>query len=332
MRSSGCAALPAIVLATCCGAPASSATIKSVPNQGGVTIQISGQIAAGDADAFIIAVEQATAAGRTIENVQLNSAGGKLVEATKLAAAIRARKISTSVGRDTVCASACFLVFAAGDRKFADTGAQIGVHKVSDKGGRETMLSGAATVSMAHFAKDLGVPSAIIDRMVLTPPRQIAWLNAHDLRSMGVTMAKPPAQERQAPADRRSAEQIPQELASLAALTPQARAASTNASSWNEFIDKVAKISAEQNDGNATVSRLCQPEFNNCVLGLTYLLKDGRQGLAVIIQDLHGKTMRREVCEFSNSNDVRDCVDWDSGAKHRDEKSADGDWAQIARQ
>jgi hypothetical protein len=148
---------------------------------------------------------------------------------------------------------------------------------------------------------------------------------------MGVTMATAPTRERQDPKDSRPAERTPQGLASLAALTPRGRA-STNAPSWNEFIDTVAKISAEQNDGNATVSRLCQPELMNCVLGLTYLLSDGRQGLAVVIQDLHGKTMRREVCEFSNSNDARDCLDWDSGAKHRDEKSTNGDWVQIARE
>jgi len=54
------------------------------------------------------------------------------------------------------------------------------------------------------------------------------------------------------------------------------------------------------------------------------------QGLAVVIQDVNGKTMRREVCEFNNSNDVRNCVDWDSGARHRDTKNTKGDWVQIA--
>jgi membrane-bound ClpP family serine protease len=291
-----------------------------------VIILISGQITTGDADAFVSEVKQVNAAGKTIENVQLNSTGGRLIEGVKLAEAIRERKISTFIGRGAVCASACFLAFAAGDRKFVASGALVGVHKASDGSGLETELSGIATVSMARFAKDLGVPSAIIDRMVRTPPKQIVWLSSHDLQSMGVTMAETPIQKRQAAAD----QQIPEEFALLAALTPQARAASTNAPSWDEFIDKAAKISAEQNDGNATVSRLCQPEFKNCVLGLTYSLKDGRQGLALVIQDLNGKTMRREVCEFNNSNDARNCIDWDSGARHRDEKSEKGGWVQIA--
>jgi hypothetical protein len=330
MMSSGSAIFLAMVAAICWGAPASSATIKSIPGKhGGVIIQISGPITAGDADAFIDQVKQATAAGKAVENVQLNSTGGKLLEGVKLAGAIREGKIPTTVGQGAVCASACFLAFAAGDPKFADPGAQIGVHKASDKGGRETALSGVATVSMSHFAKDLGVPSPIIARMMVTPPTQIAWLSSRDLQSMGVTKAGTSVQTRQVATDGSSVQQPPAEFAALAAVTPQARA-STGAPSWNEFIDKVAKLSAEQNGGTAALSRLCQPELKNCVLGLAYLLKDGRQGLAVVIQDVNGKTIRREVCEFNGTDDVRHCVDWDSGAKHRDTKNTKGDWVQIA--
>ena len=101
------------------------------------------------------------------------------------------------------------------DPKFADPGAQIGVHKASDKGGRKTVLSGVATVSMSHFAKDLGVPSPIIARMMITPPTQIAWLSSRDLRSMGVMMAETSAQTRQVSRDGLSVQQTPGEFASL---------------------------------------------------------------------------------------------------------------------
>ncbi len=326
MKSPGCAIFLGMAVAVCCGAPASSATIKSLPGKHGVIIQISGQITDGDADAFISEVKRANAAGKLVENVQLNSSGGKLLEGVKLAAAIREGKISTSVGQGSVCASACFLAFAAGDQKFASDGAHIGVHKASEKGGHETVLSDAVTDSMGRYAKELGVPSAIVGRMVKTPSKQIVWLTSQDLHSMGVRTAGEPMQTRQIGTDGSVQQLSGAELASLPALTPQAR----SAPSWNEFIDKVAKLSAEQNDGNAALSRLCQPELNNCILGLAYLLKDGRQGLAVVIQDVRGKIMRREVCEFNRSSDIRNCVDWDSGAKHRDLKTATGDWVQIA--
>jgi hypothetical protein len=314
MKSSGCAIFLGIAVAVCWGELASSATIKSLPGKhGGVVIQLSGQIITGDSEIFISEVKQAHAAGKSVENIQLNSAGGKLIEGIRMAAAIKEARISTAVGEGAVCASACFLIFAAGDPKFVGDGARIGVHKASDRGGRETMLSGLATNSMGYFAKELGVPSSVVSRMVRTPAKETVWLDSQDLKSMGVSMAGMPGRTREVATDGSSVKQ-----------------ASTSVSSWNEFIDKVAKVSADQNDGNAAISRLCQPELKTCILGLEYLLNDGKKGLAVVIQDVNGKTLRREVCEFNNSDDVRNCVDWDSGTKHRDIKNTKGDWVQIA--
>jgi len=320
------ATLLGIAIAIYLGAPASSATIKSVPGKDRrVVIQIFGQIAAGDADVFINAVKQANAAGKVVESVQLNSTGGSLFEGAKLAAAIKGGKISTSVAQGAVCASACFLAFAAGDPKFAGYGALIGVHKASDKGGRETAASGEATLLMGRFAKDLGVPSAIIARMLSTPAKQIGWLNPQDLRSMGVSAGNP-VQTRLAATDAPPVQQIPEAAASLAAPTPQPGASRP---SWNEFIDKTIALSAEQNQGSAVLSRLCKPELKTCVLAVAYLLKDGRQALATVFQAEDGSIARREVCESNVANDIRDCLDWDTGVKYRDMKNTKGDWVQT---
>jgi hypothetical protein len=100
MRSGGALLLGAVA-AICLCAPASSATIKTMPGKDrSVAIQISGQLQLGDADIFIDMVKQATVAGKIIENVRLNSAGGKLVEGAKLAAVIKAGKIATFVSRE----------------------------------------------------------------------------------------------------------------------------------------------------------------------------------------------------------------------------------------
>ena len=308
MRSSRRAIVLGMAAAICSGAPVSAAIVKSVPgNHGGVVITLSGQIVTGDSDTLISEIQRANAAGKSVERVQLNSGGGRLIEGIKLAAAVREAKISTAVGQGEVCASACFLIFAAGDRKFAGDGARIGVHKASDKDGRETVLSGAATKSMAHFARELGVPSSIVSRMARTPSRQIVWLNSQDLRAMGVSMAGMPTQTRQ-----------------VATEGPSVQQASPGIVGWNEFIDKAAKLSADQNDGKPALSNLCQPELNNCILGLQYPLPDGRRGLAVVIQDVNGKTLRREVCEFNNAGDVRNCVDWDSRCKTPRRKKRQG--------
>ena len=85
------------------------------------------------------------------------------------------------------------MIFAAGHEKWADFNADIGVHGASEAG-KETPGANAATVQMARFVKELGVPPAIIGRMVVTPPDDMVWLSPNDLRSMGVVMQGVPRQ------------------------------------------------------------------------------------------------------------------------------------------
>jgi hypothetical protein len=48
-----------------------------------------------------------------------------------------------------------------------------------------------------------------------------------------------------------------------------------------------------------------------------------------IVQAMDGSIARREVCESDVSNAMRDCTDWDTGAKYRDMKNVRGDWVQA---
>ena len=65
----------------------------------------------------------------------------------------------------------------------------IGVHRAADNDGRETYKSREATREMAEFARQLGVPSTITDKMGRTPSDSLEWLSARDLRSMGATVS-----------------------------------------------------------------------------------------------------------------------------------------------
>ena len=319
-----CAISLGIAIAICVGAPASSAVIKTVAGKDRrVVIQIFGQIESGDTDAFVDALRQAIAAGKLIQNVQLHSAGGKLVEGARLAAAIRLAKVSTFVGAGSVCASACFLAFAAGDPKFAAPGALIGVHKASEKDGRETALSGAATRSMAGFAKELGVPSGIVARMVSTPATQIMWLTPQDLRSMGVAQAKQPPESTATASEGARLREL-----NSATLVPKP-APAPNRSSWNEFIEQTIALSAAQNQGRAALSRLCKADSRECLMQVSYSLKDGRKGIATVAQDGYGNITRREVCESDATENARECTDWDTGKKYRDMRNMNGDWVQT---
>ena len=323
----GRAILLGAVLGVYFAAPATSATIRSLSGKDGrVALQISGRIEIGDAEILVGALNQAKAAGKMVESVQLNSPGGRLGEGAKLAAVIKTAKLATYVGAGEVCASACFLAFAAGSPKFAGPGALIGVHKASERGGRETTLSGAATHSMAHFARELRVPSWIVDRMMVTPANQIAWLDSQDLRAMGVKITEKPLQ---ALAGRRdsSVAQAPEESASP---IPNAKEVASRPS-WNEFIDRTIALSAAQNQGQAALARNCKPDSKECVMQVAYLLGDGRKAVATMTQDQKGNITRREVCENNVAESERNCADWDSGAKYRDVKNTKGDWVQITQ-
>jgi hypothetical protein len=185
----------------------------------------------------------------------LDRLGGSILEGVKLAHIIRFGKIATSVIGTSQCASACFIVFAAGTEKHASYTASVGVHGVSDESGQETVEAGAATVTIARIAKDLGVPPSIIGKMVVAPPDQMVWLTPDDLRSMGTTMTGKPAQ---VPAEPPSASQLSPQL------RPQQKATASPAApppTWEELLDKAIELSTERHGGNPEIGRVCQLEF-----------------------------------------------------------------------
>ncbi|MBR0871342.1 hypothetical protein JQ633_13320 [Bradyrhizobium tropiciagri] len=172
---------------------ATAAELSSVTMADDVTIiALGGDVAEGDTEAAEALIKTANDADRLISAVRLDSPGGSLAEAVKLAALIRRAKLPTIVAAGSRCASACFIVFAAGNEKFASYEAAIGVHGVSDKFGHETAQTREATIAMARVASGFGVPPRIIAQMVTTHAHEIAWLTPDDLRAMGTIMTGRP--------------------------------------------------------------------------------------------------------------------------------------------
>ncbi|MBK3661891.1 ATP-dependent Clp protease proteolytic subunit [Bradyrhizobium diazoefficiens] len=323
----------AVALSSIVPSALSAATFKSVATKDGKTIiLLSGEISEGDADTLKAAIKSANDVGKLVSGVRLNSPGGNLLESLKLADVVRFAKVATNVAGNAICASACFLVYAAGATKFANYTAQVGVHGASDKQGDETTASNAATVSMARAAKDLGVPPAIIGRMVVTPPNAMVWLTPQDLQSMGTTMIGKPAQTPVSPTATATAESsvVPKQTQpdEPTQLQPQTKSASQP--SWPEFLDKVIKRSADQNNGKPYYTRGCQPEFKTCYDAVTVVASDGKLSMVKVTKDMKDKIIRREICSFNTSADIRTCYDWDDGTTHRDMKDSNGNWYKIA--
>src|SRR6476660_2779844 len=145
---------------------AAAAEIKSFNlKDESVEISISGNIAPGDIDALRASIKSANDAGKLVTSLRLNSDGGNLLEAVRVADWVKSAKISTNVGQGATCASACFLIFAAGETNYAYIIVFFEETATTEKG----VVSRAATTSMADVAKALDVPWSIVRRILNTP-------------------------------------------------------------------------------------------------------------------------------------------------------------------
>lgn len=296
---------------------AHSAQISQVTLDGKSVIGLDGEIKAGDVEKFKTAVKAINGSGRNVYALRLNSSGGNIAEAVSIADIVQFGRMAAIVPAGAECASACFIIFAAGNEKYADYTAFIGVHGASDYSGQE---NGTATVAMARIVKELGVPSSIIGKMVVTPPDQIIWLTPDDLRAMGASLVGRPNQL-QAPG--RLESQLPP-----SATSPATKPSGT--ASWSKLVSRALALSKAQNNGSALFQRVCQAEYKICINAVFVRGKSGNQLMLRTEQDMQGKVITRQFCEFNKEGNVRVCTDWDTNAVHRDIRGKDGKWLQSS--
>jgi hypothetical protein len=154
-----------------------------------VLVLLRGPIIPGDLERFVNFLGAMPSTDR-IMGLGLDSSGGNAFEAERIAGVIRRLDTSVVVGDGGECSSACFLLFASGSRRFVRPDALIGVHSASEDGA-ETRDSMAATTAIARDLAELGIPPAIIGKLVQTPPGRATWLTPSDLASMGVAVLDP---------------------------------------------------------------------------------------------------------------------------------------------
>lgn len=177
----------AVVLAATAGAaPAATFDVLDT-GESGAAIVIRGPIERSDTAGFARTYFRATAAGKKITGVMLDSEGGNVAASFEIGDMVREMKMSTFVPGTATCASACFNIFSAGVERGASEGAYIGLHRPSIDG-RETVESQSLAIGSVEKLKSYGVSDAIIGKIVTTPAAGITWLKAADLRTMGVVM------------------------------------------------------------------------------------------------------------------------------------------------
>ena len=140
----------------------------------GEAILLFGEIKSGDAEEFARILPQS---GNTPHPVLfLNSPGGKVVEATQIGEMIRQRGIYTAVVDNSICASACSLIWAAGQARFADHTSKIGFHAAYTGEATESHTDGAGNARIGSYLARLGFSDRAIYFATSAPPDAINWL------------------------------------------------------------------------------------------------------------------------------------------------------------
>ena len=117
---------------------------------GGV-LRLMGTITPGSAER--VAAEIA-ARGEYVKTVALDSPGGSVDEALRIAGLIKDAGYSTSVAAGAICASSCPLVFAAGKARIASPTSAIGVHQESSP----SLMTSSSATSPYRRPTELRVP------------------------------------------------------------------------------------------------------------------------------------------------------------------------------
>lgn len=145
-------------------------------SEDGRSLRLDGTIGMGDGERLRALLDSEAARG--LRRIELTSPGGRVHEAEKMAAALKRHgHASRVVG---TCASACTLVFLAGQPRQLTTGSRLGFHRAST-GTYNPVFEELANQQLAGTYRDLGLPQVMIDKTLSTPSRSIWFAPREDL-------------------------------------------------------------------------------------------------------------------------------------------------------
>jgi hypothetical protein len=145
----------------------------------GRQLRLEGNLAAGAAARFESLVERSPA----VKEVVLTSPGGRMLEAERMAALIRAKGLDTRV--DGHCLSACTSVLLAGRTRTAPETARIGFHQPSFPGVSAYALGDAIERTRAEYLA-AGVDRNFAGRALATPAQTMWFPSPEELVEGGV--------------------------------------------------------------------------------------------------------------------------------------------------
>jgi plasmid stabilization system protein ParE len=142
----------------------------------GRSLRLDGTIGMGDASRMRALLD--SEAARNLRRIELVSPGGRLHEAELMAAALKPRRHEVRAVGD--CASACTVVFLAGQPRQLTPGARLGFHRAST-GTYNPVFEELANQQLEATYRDLGLPQPLIDKTLDTPSRSMWFAPREDL-------------------------------------------------------------------------------------------------------------------------------------------------------
>lgn len=138
----------------------------------GSELAVRGNLANGAAARF----EALLAASPAVRRIVLTSLGGRMLEAERMAASIRRRRLDTRV--EEYCMSACTSLLLAGRERTAPEQARIGFHQPSFPGTNAYEMRDAIERTRAEYLA-AGVSDAFVSRALITPAQSM-WFPQPD--------------------------------------------------------------------------------------------------------------------------------------------------------
>lgn len=165
-------------------APALAASVYVTNSSSGAiqNVVISGEIVPGDAEKFVKVTEPIRHA-----LVILSSPGGDVIESLQIGRLIRFRGFITAVPNDTLCVSACALIWLAGNPRFGEDRATIGFHAAYVYRNERQQEIGVGNALIGAYMNELGFSDQAVAFVTSTPPQGIELLTQVKGQANGIT-------------------------------------------------------------------------------------------------------------------------------------------------
>lgn len=157
--------------------PTSAMEFSRSQSRNTAIITASGELRSGDGDRFLSYATDDKAI------VVLESPGGDVVSAIAMGEHIRMKGYKTLVPSESICASACALVWLAGAVRGGTETSKIGFHSASDGAGAVT---GPGNAMVGAYLNKIGVSYRAIRYITSSAPADMTWLTFDRARDLGI--------------------------------------------------------------------------------------------------------------------------------------------------